>query len=279
VSRTVASKFGPPVALALTLLYGAASVASPSVQTSKETGGSCFLLYELGVGEIRRAPATVCRLRVTPASTFKIPHALAALDAGVLEGPDSAIPYAGSGAPFPAWERDHTLASAMRYSVVWYFQRIAERLGPARELQYLRKLDFGNADPSSGLTTFWLGGSLLVSPEEELKFLVRLYNDDLPLTGRAMRTVREVLIQPRGAIVNAAGEHAFGGTRPPGTVLSAKTGSARDRTGNEVRWLVGHVRRDHRAWVFVSCVVGKDDVAPLAAVELAAGALHEERLL
>ncbi len=46
--------------------------------------GSCFLLHEVGVGEIRREPSAVCGMRVSPQSTFKIPHALAGLDAGVI---------------------------------------------------------------------------------------------------------------------------------------------------------------------------------------------------
>jgi beta-lactamase class D len=240
---------------------------------------SCFLLYEFDVGEVRRAPSTACGRRVTPASTFKVPHALAALDAGVLQGADSGIAYDGSKYPFPAWDRDHTLASAMRYSVVWYFQRVAERLGEARERQYLQKLRYGNADSSSSLTSFWLGGSLLVSPEEEEKFLVRLYEDALPVSRTAMSTVREILVQPQGMVVNANGEHPFAGPWTDGTILSAKTGSATDRSGRDVRWLVGHVHRGRRSWVFVSCVIGAPELPPLAAVDLAARALHEERVL
>ena len=40
----------------------------------------CFLLYEVGVGRRLRAPAEGCAVRVPPMSTFKIPHALAALE-------------------------------------------------------------------------------------------------------------------------------------------------------------------------------------------------------
>ena len=36
----------------------------------------------------------------------------------------------------PLWRQDHTLATAMRDSVVWYFQEIAKRLGPEREREY-----------------------------------------------------------------------------------------------------------------------------------------------
>jgi beta-lactamase class D len=237
--------------------------------------GSCFLLHEVGVGEVGREPSVVCGTRVSPQSTFKIPHALAALDAGVVTGADSQFAYDGSSQPFEAWRRDHTLQSAMRFSAVWWFQRVAEKLGAKREHDYLRRLAYGNADSSSGLTTFWLGGSLVISPDEQKQFLLRLFASTLPVRRDAMRTVREILVQPKGMVVNARGEHSFGNPWPPGTVLSAKTGSGRDQTGRQVRWLVGHVTRARRSWVFVSCVIGGDDTPPLAAVDLAARSLHQ----
>ena len=242
--------------------------AAPPVPPS-----ACFLLYEMGVGEVRRSPASACTTRVTPASTFKVPHALAGLDSGVLAGPDVTVPYDGTHYSRPAWERDQTLRTAIRHSVVWYFQRVATQLGPAREQEYLAKFDYGNRDSSSGLTTFWLGESLLISPEEEQRFLVRLYDDKLPVSKEAMRTVRELLVQPPGVVVNAVGEHPFDAPWPPDTVVSAKTGAA-----DHTEWLVGHVQRGPRAWVFVSCVNG-ETLEPTEAIDLAAKSLREARVL
>jgi beta-lactamase class D len=239
----------------------------------------CFILYEIGVGGVRRHPATVCGERLTPASTFKIPHALAALDAGVLSGPDHVFKWDGQPRSFEAWRRDHTLASAMRYSVVWYFQRVAEKLGMAREREYLKRFDYGNQDPSSGLTTFWLGQSLKISPDEELRFLKRLYADDLPVSKTAMMTVKQILVQPRGVVVNATGEHPFDAPWADDAVVSAKTGAGTDSAGRSVRWIVGHVRRGSRAWLFVSAVTGGEELASLAAVDLAAAGLRDTGVL
>jgi beta-lactamase class D len=244
-----------------------------SVAHPRAPAASCFLLHELGIGEVRRSPAEGCSTRVTPASTFKIPHALAALDSGVLPGPEARFPYDGSAAPWETWKRDHTLATAMRYSVVWYFQRVAAALGADREREYLARLDYGNRDASSGLVTFWLGESLRISPDEQESFLLRLYEDALPVSKAAMRAVREILVQPPGVVVNASGEHPFDAPWPDGAVVSAKTGSA-----DEVRWLVGHVARQRRSWVFVSCVTGAD-LDPLAAIDLAAKSLRAAGVL
>jgi beta-lactamase class D len=242
-------------------------------------GKSCFLLFEIGAGQVLRRPADACRTRVTPASTFKVPHALAALDAGVVSGPDELMPFAGGDEWPVSARRDHTLASAMRHSVLWYFQRIAERLGPARETAYLQKFGYGNMDATSELTRFWIGGSLRVSPEEQQAFWLKLYRNQLPVSARSVEQVKAMLIQPTGVIVNAAGEQSFGGPWPQTTTVSAKTGSASDRSGHVVRWLAGHVKKGSRTFVFVSCVIGTRDVAANAAIDLAARSLREAGVL
>ncbi len=277
-------KVAPLAALtALTLACShpqASPAATPPGPPAEALRVSCFLLHELGVGEVRRSPADGCSSRLSPDSTFKIPHALAALDSGVLAGPDVRFAYDPSFATSwdspdvpESWKRDHTLATAMRSSVVWYFQRVATMLGPDRERAYLAKLDYGNRDSASGLTTFWLDGSLRISPDEQERFLVRLYEDALPVSEAAMKAVREILIQPPGVVVNAVGEHPFDAPWPEGAVVSAKTGM-----GDEVAWLVGHVHRGGRAWVFVSCVAGSGGYA-LAAIDLAARSLREAHVL
>jgi beta-lactamase class D len=255
-------------------VYGGSQSASEPIRTE-----SCFLLFELGVGEIRRDPSEACRTRLTPASTFKVPHALAALDAGVIKSPDERLPYDGKGDWPESAKRDHTLASAVRHSVLWYFQRVAERLGPEREAQYLRRLAYGNMDASSGLTTFWIGGSLQISPEEQQAFWVNLYQNKLAIAPAAVAAVKAMLVQPAGVVINAAGEQPLGAPWPGGAVVSTKTGSATDRSGRGVRWLAGHVKRGDRSYVFVSCVAGPRTLERNAAIDLAARSLKQARVL
>jgi beta-lactamase class D len=241
--------------------------------------GACFLLLDTATGALTRDPNDVCTARLPPASTFKIPHAIAALDSRVVTAVDEVIPYNGTAYEYAAWRRDHTLASAMRYSVLWYFQEIARRLGIGAEEFYLRRLRYGNADPSSGLTTFWLGGSLRISPEEQMTFLRRLYYDELPVRDDALRRVREMLVQPANVVVNATGEHPFDAPWPAHTIVSAKTGSTSFDNGRGVRWLIGRVQRDGQAWIFVSCATGAADLDAMAAIDLAARALRARHVL
>lgn len=253
--------------------------ASVGFPTRSAVRGSCFLLYETGVGEVRRNPSATCAGRVSPQSTFKIPHALAALDAGVLPDADAVLKFDGRAVDFASWRHDHSLASAMRYSVVWFFQDVAVRLGQQRERAYLDRFEYGNRDASAGLTTFWLGRSLAISPEEQVAFLRKLYAGQLNVTQASMKIVRQILIQPSGKVTNARGEHPFAAPWPSGTIVGAKTGSGPTGDGNAVRWLVGRVERGSRSWIFVSNVVADADVSPNAAIELAERALIAEHVL
>jgi beta-lactamase class D len=265
--------------IALIALTAHSPVASSAEHAAAAKSSACFLLWEIGVGEVRRNPSEACRTRVSPASTFKIPHALAALDTGVISSIDETIAYDGKATSRELWRRDHTLRSAMHYSVLWYFQRIAERLGPARESEYLHRLAYGNEDSSSGLTTFWLGQSLQITPEEQQAFLLRLYAGNLPIKKAAIDAVKTTLIQPRGVVMNAAGANPFNAPWPEDVVVSTKTGSANDTSGRGIRWLIGHVQRGTHAFIFVSCVVGTRELDANAAIELAARSLRNDRVL
>jgi beta-lactamase class D len=257
----------------------ALAIDMPWSSEQKAPTGACFLLFEAGKGEIRRKPSQVCKTRVTPASTFKIPHALIALDTGAVAGPDEVIRWDGKGDWPESSRRDHTLASALRNSVVWYFQEVAKRVGEKQEASYLNKFDYGNRDSESGLTTFWLGGSLQITPEEQLAFLRRFYDGKLPVKFSSMSAVQAMLVQPQGVVVNSQGEQPFDAPWPEGASVSAKTGSATDADGRSVRWLVGRVRRDGHVYFFVSCVIGGKDLGANAAIDLAATSLRENGVL
>ena len=134
-------------------------------------------------------------------------------------------------------------------------------------------------DSSSGLTSFWIGGSLQVTPEEQQAFWIRLYENRLPIAPAVVAAVKHMLVQPSGVVVNAVGEQRFGEPWPARVVVSAKTGSATDRSGRGVRWLNGHVETNGRAFVFVSCVIGPKDLDANAAIDLAASGLRSSHVL
>jgi beta-lactamase class D len=157
--------------------------------------------------------------RYSPASTFKIPHSLFALDAKLLRDEFQVIPWDGVKRPMTAWNEDQNLRSAMRNSTVWVYERFAKALGDAREIAYMRKIGYGNA-VVTGDKPFWVEGDLAISSFEQIAFLQRLYRNQLPFQVEHQRLVKDVM-------VNEAG---------PDWILRAKTGW----TG-KIGWWVGWV--------------------------------------
>jgi beta-lactamase class D len=91
----------------LLLLARLVATTPPSVGA-----GECFVLAPLdGAATVLGGPE--CDRRTLPASTFKIPHALIALQTGVLTE-RTVMKWDGAKKDFPAWERDHSLDSAIK---------------------------------------------------------------------------------------------------------------------------------------------------------------------
>lgn len=131
--------------------------------------------------------------RYPPASTFKIPHSLFALDAGILRDEFQIIPWDGVKHPIEGWNQDQDLRSAMRNSTVWVYERFAKELGDPRETDYMRKIGYGNALTGGG-KPFWVEGDLAISANEQIAFLRRLYRNELPFRVEHQRLLKEVMI-------------------------------------------------------------------------------------
>lgn len=200
----------------------------------------CFLLADADVerGPLVQVGGERCARRLPPCSTFKLPHAMIALDAGVLQGPTDAKRWDGRPQPFRAWERDQTLQSAFASSVLWYFQRVATDVGRQRMQRYLDKLGYGNRRISGALTRFWIDGSLRISAKEQLRLLRQLYRDRLPVSAGARQVARQLM-----------GGDAFGG----------KTGTCKIGGKLTTGWFVGHLRRGKRDYVFVTLIQADDN--------------------
>jgi beta-lactamase class D len=220
---------------------------------------SCVIIQE-AAGDARWvSDAEACATRLCPASTFKIPHALLALETGVVS-PDTVERWDGVRHPRqPLWDRDHTVLSAMKPSVVWFFQRIAPRVGAERMHGWLERLKYGNADTSGDVTMYWLNGVLRVSPDEQVAFLRRFYTSTLPIAVVHQKSVRDALDQQPGTVQNSLGVHDLDGRWTPDVRLNAKTGASTTANGETVSWLVGALSAAGRDQVFASAVWGDDE--------------------
>ncbi|HVK04630.1 MAG TPA: penicillin-binding transpeptidase domain-containing protein [Armatimonadaceae bacterium] len=208
---------------------------------------AAFVLYDTGTGRTLRYRPALCATRFTPCSTFKIPNSLIGLQTGVLRDENHRFAWDGVKRPIEEWNRDHTLRSALRVSAVWYYQRLAKAIGPKRMKAYLDRIGgYGNGriGGDDRITQFWLDGPLLISPDEQVRFLTRLRAGTLPFSERTQEIVRRILIQ----------EDYSGG----GAVLRAKTGTDGDLKKGiaTAGWYVGYVTSGRRVSVFATHIEG-----------------------
>src|SRR5207253_9133030 len=149
-----------------------------------------FVLYEPANDRYLVYNASRADQGFLPASTFKIPNALIGIEVGSIADENEVFRWDGKPKVRAAWERDHTLATGMRESVVWMFQEVARRTGKERMREWLDRLEYGNRGMKGGIDLFWLQGRLRVSAMEQVDFLRRLAEGELPMSQRSQRLVR-----------------------------------------------------------------------------------------
>lgn len=171
--------------------------------------------------------------RYCPASTFKIPNTLIAIDSGVLADETQVYRWDGKKSGYEQWDKDQSLTSAFAASCVWFYQEIARHLDLARYAAYLKQFDYGSQQLGQDVTTFWLDNSLQISALEEVGFLRRLVKHELGVKEQAYEVLRRVM---RTADLGDC-------------AVWAKTGWAM-RQPPSMGWYVGYVEAKGATWLF-----------------------------
>lgn len=237
---------GQTLGLVLAIAVTAPAVAAePDFAKVFAGRDGCFELYDLKADKlVVRSDARFCAQQMSPCSTFKVPLALMAFDAGILENDTSSLKWDGVKRSREDWNHDQTAASWMQYSVVWFSQRLTPKLGKKKIEGYLTGFGFGNHDMSGGLTTAWLDSSLRISPDEQLAFWRKLWCEELPVSKHAFAMTKKI---------------TFVDESPAGWKLTGKTGSGsvgaagpNQESGLEHGWFVGYVTKGDRAYAFVT---------------------------
>ena len=169
-----------------------------------------------------------------PASTFKILNSMIALECGVVEDENEMIKWDGVERSISVWNQDHTMRSGIKNSVVWFYQELARRIGEVRMQSWVDSTSYGNQQIGRELHNFWLVGDLRISPMEQVEFLKRFVDEDLPFKTEVIKTVKEILIEDESE------SYTF----------RAKTGWA--TFGVDVGWYVGYLDADGNTYIFVN---------------------------
>ena len=255
----------PPVIAVLSVLMLLCAEAG----WSQSRRHSCMVVAE-GDGAAQRwaGSSSECSARMSPASTYKIPHELIGLETGVITTTTIEQWDGVRHSQQPKWNQDHTVLTSMTPSVLWFFQRLAPRIGAARAREWLQRFHYGNADTSGAISQYWVNGRLQISPDEQLVFLRKFYAGDLPVSKTHVDAVKGAIEQAPGAVENARGVHQLAARWRDGITLSSKTGATMT-AGTAVSWLVGQLTIDGRRLVFASTVWRKGEVDGLDATRLA----------
>lgn len=209
----------------------------------------CTDIIDAGSGA-RLLRQGVCDQRVTPASTFNIVVSLMGFDSGYLvDAHTPRLPFKPGYVDWnDNWRIDTDPATWITNSTVWYAQQVTQQVGAPRLSQYLEQFDYGNRDASgdpgkgNGLMNAWIGSSMQISPDEQVAFLRKLVNRQLPVTAHAHAMTAALLKLP---------------VAPGGWTVYGKTGTASPRlpdgsedTAHSYGWFVGWATKGDRTVVF-----------------------------
>jgi beta-lactamase class D len=174
---------------------------------------------------------------------------LVALETKAIADENTVIAWDGvSNQSFPAWNQDQNMRTAFTRSVVWFYQDLARRIGKERMTKYIQAASYGNQDIEDKIDTFWLNGKLRISPEEQIKFLVRLYKEDLPFSPAVMQTVKDVMVIER----------------QDNYTLRGKTGWGQDVDSmKNIGWYVGYLERDNNVYFYALNMINQETNFPM----------------
>ncbi len=176
-----------------------------------------------------------------PASTFKICNSIIGLETGVIADENFVIQWDSIERSNANWNKSQDMKTAFKNSTVWYYQSLARQVGGKRMKYWLDKLNYGNADTTGGIDQFWLSGGLRITPQQQIDFLKRLCNNELPVSQRTMDLVKKIMIAEQTSAYT----------------LSGKTGWSQSGT-TDIGWYVGFVETMDNVYYFANCVQSDD---------------------
>ena len=180
---------------------------------------------------------------MVPASTFKIPNTLIALEEGAVDDGKETIKWDGVEKGLPVWNKDQSIETAFPSSCVWFYQELAKRVGKGKYESYLRKMKYGNEQAGPEVTTFWLEGDLKISAVEQILFLKKVYAKEYAFKSSSYELLKKLMVVEE----------------TPAYTLRAKTGWAQ-----KVGWFVGYVESGHDTWFFATNMdIAKIEDTPL----------------
>lgn len=175
-----------------------------------------------------------------PASTFKILNTLIILENNLVKDENEIVKWDGTehtffGTRIDAWNKDTNLETAYKNSTVWFYVEMANRLGRSRYKNILKKVKYGNRNFSEKGTDFWNFGEFDITPKNQIKFLIKLYENKLPFSKSNISKVKEIMISEQ----------------TDDYVFRDKTGWTK-RDGTDIGWWIGYLQTQDNVYFFAT---------------------------
>lgn len=195
-----------------------------------------FVFYDVNEGSYTCYNSERCSNAFLPASTFKILNSLIALETKVIEYDNSYMAWDSINRPVPSWNKNHNLETAFQNSVVWYYQELARRIGRERMEKYINLCKYGNKKTGPEIDMFWLRGDLRITPFQQIEFIIKLFNNELPFKLHNIEIVKKIMVMEETSECT----------------LRAKTGWALNISGNDIGWYVGYLECKDNTYIFAN---------------------------
>lgn len=205
-----------------------------SAQFKKYGIDGCFVLYDQSGNSYVRYNPSLCDSGYIPASTFKIPNSVIALEEGLIKDTSEVIRWDGHEWPNKNWNQDQTLRTAIKYSCVWVYVDFAEQIGIEKYTARLKSFNYGNQDLTGPPTRFWLNGPFRISANQQIDFLKKFYNYSLPVSRLSIDIVRDIIVLEKADTWK----------------LSGKTGTGMLNDTAYIMWLVGYLEKENKPYFF-----------------------------
>jgi beta-lactamase class D len=217
------------------------SIEFIALSTDNNITGS-ILIYDSNKNAYYSNDFNWAKIARIPASTFKIPNSLIALELGIVDDANSVFKWDGEKRLFKIWQQDLTLKQAFHYSCVPCYQEIARKIGEKRMNAFVDKFNYGMMDiHADNIDDFWLHGKSKISQFAQIDFLKRLYFSQLPISRRTEHIFKQMFIAKQ----------------TDDYTLRAKTGLAVSN-GSYNGWYVGYLEKNENIYFFATNINPKD---------------------
>jgi beta-lactamase class D len=148
------------------------------------------------------------------------------------------------------------MREAIKISAIWFYQVLARCIGYDRMQQWVKQVRYGNQNMGSkdDIDKFWLQGELRITPQEQIQFLHRLYDNNLPFSERSLSIVKDIMVMEK----------------TPNYTIVGKTGwvGVADDVTPKIAWYVGYLEKGENVYFFAINIDIKDEEDPNARLEL-----------